>query len=65
MSTDFRPPSREEQLSDEYREWFLDRKLGPMDPEVAAILEEWEQGGDSKPWNDAAPDGEKISSEEE
>lgn len=63
MSVDDR--AREEQIADEYIEWFLDRKLGPMDPEVKAILEAWEDGSDERPWNDAGPENEKTISEEE
>lgn len=54
--------SREDQIFEEWLEFYRDRKLGPVDPEVAAILREWEQGGDGLPWRDAA--GGKIGSDE-
>lgn len=55
---------RYHQIMDEYEEASRQSAV-PVDPEVIAILRAWREGGTDLPWQDAAPDGEKISSEEE
>ena len=52
MSTDFRPPSREEAIADEYLTELVEKHIA----DLAAIYE--------PPWRDAGPEGQERSEEE-